>query len=356
MGANPYAATWRDRAGEIVGTTSGSTICWYPRRPSKLASVSDDGRRASVIRCGFCIGCRELDRRRVADRLRMRFADTKEDLWLVEIKARSESSVPTRILRSLTRRLPGRSGFLRLGPTSLALVVLGEKPTFHARILRMLNCSRIERISKPAKRRSWSKATRGLLVSRDEYGADRNRFYMRGLPRLERERWNISKRAGVAQISGVRVKGIRAADGDRVLLPPQAWKIPRLLHRRGPERRRLAAAIPIGGTVESVLASIIAGASSPASLTKGSRAQSARSGSSMSEFRIAPPAHGVAGEPQTGIKHRLKQAGGATDLSDTRTERSSGRGYRTSDQWGAGEFDAWAERMAAIARSRERKP
>ncbi|HVB80795.1 MAG TPA: hypothetical protein VNE82_12725, partial [Candidatus Binataceae bacterium] len=128
---SPYAALLRDeRDAErpVVGTTWGGTICWSPRKPSKLAAVSSDGRSEHVIRCGECAGCREFFRRRQARRLHALYGDGKREVWILEVAVSigEQSALCERMNR--TRLLSGVSGFFRLSPREIALIVVGPKP------------------------------------------------------------------------------------------------------------------------------------------------------------------------------------------------------------------------------------
>ncbi len=69
--ARAFAATWRDSKDEIVATTWGGTMCWFPRKPWRLR-IAHEGFE-HVIRCRECPGCLEFERRRLADRLHAYF-------------------------------------------------------------------------------------------------------------------------------------------------------------------------------------------------------------------------------------------------------------------------------------------
>ena len=75
--AQAFAATWRKpETGEIVGTTWGGTMCWWPRRPWAMKFAGDGFE--GIVRCGECPGCLEFDRRRLADRLHAKYSSQAE--------------------------------------------------------------------------------------------------------------------------------------------------------------------------------------------------------------------------------------------------------------------------------------
>ena len=81
----PHRASIRSIDGETVGSTDASTVCWAPRKPSAFAAYSEKGRE-HVLRCGWCGGCREFDRRRLAKRLVAHYRNYAGDLWLVVVR------------------------------------------------------------------------------------------------------------------------------------------------------------------------------------------------------------------------------------------------------------------------------
>src|ERR1700683_4878385 len=83
-GIEPHRATIRSLDGEILGSTDASTICWAPRKPSAFAAYDDRGRE-HIIRCGWCGGCCEFERRRLAKRVDALYQEFDGDLWLVVI-------------------------------------------------------------------------------------------------------------------------------------------------------------------------------------------------------------------------------------------------------------------------------
>lgn len=352
--ANAFAATFRDQEGRVVGYTSGSTVCWYPRKPSKLAAVSDDGRRETIIRCGFCLGCRELDRRRLADRLVKHYREEKQPIWLVHVQSSTVGSHISRIRRSLMRRLPNCAGFYRSGQAGAVLIVVGPRPTLHALTMRTPVGITIEGVSRPNRRRAWRSATRGMMVSRDEYGEQTNRYYHRGLPPREKERWAVATRAGIRSRHRTVAVGVRAVRDDVSLHPPEAWRLPRLLKRKGPERARFASPILIGSTVPNVLAAAFASAAASASPVNPRARASAPSFSAMTGFRAAPPAALQGAGQQLGQKATRIPAGGAPTSPNTQTLVPKGWGYRSSLPTEKADFTDWAARMAEKARARER--
>jgi hypothetical protein len=98
---------------------------------------------------------------------------------------------------------------------------------------------RVEPVKLKRGKRAWRALTAGLLVTRDVYGEQTKRFYCRGLPAAERERWSVNKHVGERGYS--RTGSPRAWSGDRVVLvPPELWRLQRADRRD--LRRKLAAA------------------------------------------------------------------------------------------------------------------
>jgi len=66
----------------------------------------------------------------------------------------------------------------------------------------------------------------GILVARQAYGEHLNRWYCRGLPPAEREKWEVDRHAGAKGYK--RASSPRAWKGGRlVLVPPEVWGLGR---------------------------------------------------------------------------------------------------------------------------------
>jgi hypothetical protein len=244
--ARAMACTWRDEAtGEVVGSTWGGTCCWFPRKPWAI-KISRDG-FDHVVRCGACPGCLEFDRRRLSDRLLAKYttslkpgrtlqpdpqnptngrnAGISSPLYLVRIYTPLERHAS--LSRSLHRRrgLELEAGYFRLGATSFAVLTRNRGPL--AAVLRAVRLEhRIEPIHLTRGRRAFASLTAGVLVARDVYGEQANRWYVRGLPMLAREPWRVERRA--MQKPWRRAGGARARNGSSlVLVPPELWRLPR---------------------------------------------------------------------------------------------------------------------------------
>jgi hypothetical protein len=244
--ARAMACTWRnEETGEVVGSTWGGTCCWFPRKPWAI-KISRDGLE-HVIRCGDCPGCLEFDRRRLSDRLRAKYyprgverrfdagahhaVPSRETLgltaplYLARIYAPLEQH--SRLSHSLHRRrgIELEPGYFRLGATSFAVLSRSRGPL--AAILRAVRLEhRIESVQLKRGRRAWQPLTAGVLVAREVYGEQVKRWYARGLPKLEREPWQVEKRA--MQKPWRRAGGARArTKSSVVLVPPELWRLPR---------------------------------------------------------------------------------------------------------------------------------
>ena len=262
--ARAFAATWQSESGQVVGTTWGGTMCWFPRKPWRLR-IERDGFE-HIVRCGECPGCLEFERRRLADRLHARYgpgsaqaaaAQTTEtgksavaagtsgrQLYIVRIWAPLERH--TEISHKLHRRvrLELEPGTYRLGASSFA--VLSREKTGLTLVLRRAGVEfRIEPVRFRRRRRAWRALTAGLSVARSVYGEQVKRWYARGLPAAEREKWRVEKRS--YQPGYDRARSPRAwSAGKLVLVPPEVWQL------RRNDRRSLRALLNRAPDPESV--------------------------------------------------------------------------------------------------------
>jgi hypothetical protein len=244
-----FAATWRNEQGEVVGTTYGGTMCLWPVKPWRI-KFSGDGFEG-VIRCRECPGCLELDRRRMADRLVRKYqcgcargatrkttpttsrAGTAENknpqMFVVRIWAPIE--LHASIAHKLHRRrgLELEPGMWRLGAGSFAVLARVKLP-LHAVLTRLGIRHRIEPLRLSRGRRAWRLLTAGLTVAREIYGEQRNRWYARGLPPAERQKWEVQK---IGQYKSYdRARSPRAWTGRQlVLVPPEVWQLRRVDRR-----------------------------------------------------------------------------------------------------------------------------
>lgn len=258
-----FAATWRDERGEIVGTTFGGTMCMWPTKPWRIR-FSGDGFEG-VIRCGECPGCLEFDRRRLADRLVAKYgvgagrtgssrpdglpvakSNTRPSspaLFVVRIFAPLDSHAA--LSRSLRRRrhLELEPGMYRLGASSFALV--SREKSLLSQVLKRLGLKhRIEPLRLSRGRRAFRVLTAGLLVAREVYGEQRDRWYARGLPPADRQKWQVKKIGQYKSYS--RSSSPRAwKNGRVVLVPPEVWQL-RRTDRRALRGQLLRASDPEG--------------------------------------------------------------------------------------------------------------
>jgi hypothetical protein len=240
-----FAATWRNSENEIVGTTFGGTMCWMPLKPWSLRISRDDW--SGIVPCGECPGCLEFYRRRLADRLKSKYSrqggPREKDvgmatqrlgpraswrggpLYLVRIYAPIEHHAA--LSRKLHRRrgIELEPGFIRLGATSFAVLA-------HQKVLPPLYLAgvrletRTEAIRLSRGRRAWRSATAGMLVAREAYGPDLNRFYMPGLPPAEKESWEVQTRSGANGYNRALSPRVWKR-GNLVLVPPSVWALGR---------------------------------------------------------------------------------------------------------------------------------
>jgi len=123
------------------------------------------------------------------------------------------------------RGLELEPGMWRLGATSFAL--LARNPSPPRDVLRRLGLKhRIEPLRLSRGRRAWRVLTAGLTVAREIYGEQRNRFYARGLPPAERQKWEVKKIGEYKSYD--RSRSPRAWNGSKlVLVPPEVWQLRR---------------------------------------------------------------------------------------------------------------------------------
>ncbi len=240
-----FAATWRNESGETVGTTFGGTMCLWPVKPWRI-KIARDGFE-HVIRCGECPGCLEFDRRRLAERLHHKYhhedlpsagrrrgrasigaalpPSRSSSLFVVRIWAPIE--MHARMSHALHRRrgLELEPGMYRLGASSFAL--LSRERLTLPLVLRTVGVKfRIEPVRLSRGRRAWRSLTAGLIVAREIYGEQRNRWYSRGLPSIPRKKWEVQKIAKYQSYD--RAGSPRArSNGRLVLVPPEVWKLHR---------------------------------------------------------------------------------------------------------------------------------
>ena len=223
-----FAATWRNYQGEIVGSTFGGTMCWMPLKPWSLRIVREGW--SGIVPCGECPGCLEFYRRRLADRFVKKYGEWKHALYLIRIYAPIEHHAA--LSRKLHRRrgLALEPGFIRLGATSFAVIahVKGLPPLYLGG--RRLG-TRTEPIRLSRGRRAWRSATVGMLVAREAYGAQLNRFYCRGLPHAEKESWDVHTQSGAKSYNRARDPRVWKS-ANLVLVPPEVWSLGRGDRRR----------------------------------------------------------------------------------------------------------------------------
>lgn len=251
-----FAATWRDADDRVVSTTYGGTLCWYPNLPWRIRLVRPG--MELIARCRECPGCLELERRRLAGRLHVKYGSggregsipspsgtpEKTDrrrapasaLFLIRIWAPRERHAA--ICHRLHRRhgIELEPGMYRLGTGSFA--VLGRSrvtPPLRAALEGLEY--RVEPIHLRRGRRAWRALTAGILVTREAYGEQVKRWYVRGLPPAERESWDVVKLSAYKPYN--RFRSPRAwTSGNLVLVPPEIWAASRVQRQAF---RRLAA-------------------------------------------------------------------------------------------------------------------
>jgi hypothetical protein len=246
-----FAATWRvESTGEVARSTWGGTVCWFPRIPQRFRARRGDFEH--VLRCRDCPGCLEFERRRLADRLsakyqRMHQLDTNKahrpsamtsdkkydgNLALHVVRIWAPLSRQARLSHQLHRcpTMMLEPGFFRLGAGSFA--VLSSAPKRLQGALRRMGIRfQAEPLLLRRGRRAWRPLTAGLLVSREVYGEQLKRWYVRGLPAAEKESFEIEKTPQYEVYH--RATSPRAWSGGRlILVPPEVWSWSRVDRRK----------------------------------------------------------------------------------------------------------------------------
>jgi hypothetical protein len=267
-----FAATWRDVDNQMVATTWGGTMCWFPRLPWRLRIAREGFEH--VVRCGECPGCLEFERRRLADRLAQKYGaqdprlgrkgirgrdgcpgdrkSTRPELWIVRIYAPLERHAALAHALHRRRGLTLEPGFWRLGRSSFA--VLGCVPLEIAAAVKQmgLRC-RVERVRFSRGRRAWRSLTAGIAVSRAAYGEQTKRWYARGLPASDRKKWDVIKLSAYKPYS--RWASPRAwKSGNLVLVPPEVWRMKRVDRVALRKSMSMAATPELAAAVAQVLA------------------------------------------------------------------------------------------------------
>ena len=235
-----------------------------------------------VIPCRECPGCLEFERSRLAERLHAKYGAYYEQLSLIPRPTASSGRgrtrpaqvrlfvvriwAPIELHASIAHRLHRRRGlqlvpgWARLGASSFAIIARSANPPREALCGLGLKF-RIEPLRLRRGRRAWRPVTAGLLVAREVYGEQRNRFYFPGLPPADRQKWEVQKVAKYQSYD--RARSPRAwKSGGVVLVPPDVWRLSRT-DRRSLRGKLMRAADPEGvRKVMGLVADALRGAAS----------------------------------------------------------------------------------------------
>lgn len=235
-----FGASFRNRDGTILARTDGSTVCWSPRRPSRFSAYDEASGDATILRCLDCPGCREFDYRRHRGRLQEFYSKAKGPLWLLSLECfHSTRSALRRLMNLIGTNVDAGNSYL-LGNTGVASIATGAKPPALVRIGHRNVRLSVKRILNPSRGRAWRPLRIVFSTPRSEYGAQVKRFYHRCLPQAPRRTWAVVTRRGVSQSFGAKIDGLRACRDGVGIFPPEAWRLPRRRHVRGPEAKRFA--------------------------------------------------------------------------------------------------------------------
>jgi hypothetical protein len=328
------AATWRDAAGAIRATVYGASVCERPKEPRSFAAVSGDGRYECIFRCRDCEACRQLDAIWLRRRLVAGAAQWGEQLCAVQISfdARGKCSAS-----ALSRRI-GRSldiiGWIRSGTSGVVFIATGTPSAVRARLTSHGRSCRVRPVKSPARLRAWRRATRGLVVARSEYGADLNRWYIRGLPKVQREVMTLEHRGGIRKRHPDARAGVRAWREGLSLYPADLMLVADLMRAARASSSRRGERSPINRQPRGARLSGVV-----------------NSRSTVLPARLQCELAAIAGGSKAD-----KAARAATALSER--PPLSFKGGRDATSSLPVKFDPmeWAERMAKKARERDRPP
>lgn len=377
VGSRAFAATWRSEDDQVVATSFGGTMCWFPRKPGSLRIAREGFEH--IVRCGDCPGCVELDRRRLADRLSARYPDRSREIFLIRVYA--PAARHTAISHALHRRpaLELEPGLFRLGVSSFA-VLARSKAAIGSALQRLGLQHRIERIRLRRGRRAWRAITGGLQVAREVYGAQVKRWYCRGLPPAERESWDVVSKPYKKGYS--RTASPRAWTASKlVLVPPEVWKLGRRdrrtvreLLRRAPDPESANVVINLVAAVSKKLAPQLSSIAAPQGRLSKEETQAwyqrmaekkAASAGSGSASEIIPPlsevgsyrssVHSTAAEtPKLLSDEELLTTGQSGDpvWMEREREKARLRGQREAAKQAKSKtwIESWAERMQQLVK------
>jgi len=213
------SGTWRYSSGQIESLADPRTICMEPRRPGKLRARRDGF--SAVLRCWQCRGCLELLCRLQAKRLHAKYQNQCDVLWACRIEVTKENCA--RLNHALHRRprFELESGLLRDGPRKI--IVLARKKKVLENLRRELRADfYIVHISVKRGAAAFRPICAGVLIQREQYGRQKNRWYVPGLPRPEKLDWEIERIPYQKGYDKRRSPRAFRADG-RALYPPDLW-------------------------------------------------------------------------------------------------------------------------------------
>lgn len=243
-GRRDSLARWiRDDGSERY--VPATTMCLWPRKPHRLRIVRPGFE--AVIRCGDCPGCRELDALRLQRRFAKTYAERSADGRVLTKESTLSSPLgclgspvrlfavrvycPREIHATLIRQMHRwrgvniEPGFVLAGVESF-IVVSSSPAELKLRLGRRRLRLDVRPIGNPTRARSWRHVARGLIVARSAYGENINRFYRRGLARLEKLDWEVEKIANYQTYHRGESPRVISEERGR-LVPPEMWKLQR---------------------------------------------------------------------------------------------------------------------------------
>lgn len=240
-----YAASWRDEHGGIVASVYGDTICLSPVDARNLAAISADGNYESTLPCRKCEGCRRYQMLVLRRRLVEGFKSCREKLWTLQVDC--SPSVRQWVIRTLRRTMMRTEwlGYCISKDGFVALIAKATQPRLSAWITGPTRLYRAKPVKARARLSGWRKLTVGLLIPREVYGEQVNRFYFRGLAPYQREPLEVQTKGGIRKRHPDARAGVRAWRNGLSLYPSQRCLVREFLSRLRNSCARASATLTI---------------------------------------------------------------------------------------------------------------
>jgi hypothetical protein len=203
-------AKWTDGAGHTQEFTSAIFMCLAPLEPKNFAGVTEDGGFETTFRCRDCAGCRNYELLILRRRLVIYFEHIDKAVWCVEFDAAGRE--PASISAAIARLAPEKflPGFLPAGENRIAKLYVGRKPPKLELGRSQIRQHKPKQIARPRTSKAWKHPCRGMRRERAKIGANRNRYYLLGLPKLPSQGFLKMLQGGIRKRHPEARQGVRA--------------------------------------------------------------------------------------------------------------------------------------------------